>query len=239
MPAESAAAGRAEIAVKSVAMSAEPAPTPVAPPAHEPRWPVLLAVLVAGGLYAALPPELSVGPRWLLMVIIVALALPALVSHHMGRHRINTLLGYLSEAIITVFLLWSVALLLRGLPAKRVTAAELLRSAAAMWLCNVVLFAMWYWRLDGGGPYARHARGRHSQGAFLFPPMTQDGQRAVGGDWSPRFIDYLFLAFNTSTALSPTDTPILSRWAKILVILQALISLTLVAVLAARAVNVM
>ena len=69
--------------------------------------------------------------------------------------------------------------------------------------------------------------------------MTQDGQRATGSDWSPRFIDYLFLAFNTSTALSPTDTPILSRWAKILVILQALISLTLVAVLAARAVNVM
>jgi hypothetical protein len=210
-----------------------------APRPHEPRWPVVLAVLVAGGLYAALPQELSFGPRGLLMAIAVALAVPALISHRSGRHRLTMVLGYISEAVITIFLLWSVALLIGALPAKRVSAPELLRSAAAMWLCNIVLFALWYWRLDGGGPYARHARGEHSEGAFLFPPMTQDGRRTVGAAWSPRFIDYLFLAFTTSTALSPTDTPVLSRWAKILVILQALISLTLVTVLAARAINIM
>ena len=214
-------------------------PQPAAKAPVEPRWPVVVAVLVAGGLYAALPADLSVGPRWLLLVIIVALALPSLILHHVGQHQLNMVLGYLAEATITVFLLWSVALLVGALPAKRIPAPELLRSAAAMWLCNIVLFAVWYWRLDAGGPYARHARGRHTEGAFLFPPMTQDGRRAVGGDWSPKFVDYLFLAFNTSTALSPSDTPVISRWAKILVILQAIISLTLVTVLAARAINIM
>jgi uncharacterized membrane protein len=206
---------------------------------HEPRWPVLLAILVAGGLYSAIAPDLAIGPRGLLLVIIIAISLPALISHHSGYHTVNTVLGYLSEGILTAFLLGSVVLLIRGLLNKSIDAKPLLFSAAAMWLCNVVLFALWYWRLDGGGPYARHARGEHAKGAFLFPPMTDDGQRAVGGDWSPKFVDYLFLAFNTSTALSPTDAPILSRWAKLLVMLQAIISLTLVTVLAARAINIM
>ena len=208
--------------------------------APEPRWLVLIAVLVAGGLYAAIAPELAIGPRWLLLVIIIALSLPALISHHTGYHKANTILGYLSEGILTVFLVCSVGLLIRGLLNKTIggqgTALLGRRDVALQCpaLCALVLAA-----LDGGGPYARHARGEHAKGAFLFPPMTQDGRRAVGGDWSPRFIDYLFLAFNTSTALSPTDTPILSRWAKILVILQAIISLTLVTVLAARAINIM
>ena len=102
-----------------------------------------------------------------------------------------------------------------------------------------MIFSLWYWRLDAGGPYARHKRGKHTEGAFLFPPMTNDGREAVGEDWSPKYIDYLFLAFNTSTALSPTDAPILSRWAKVLVMIQAMLSLTLVAILAARAINIM
>jgi hypothetical protein len=157
----------------------------------------------------------------------------------MGRHRLTMALGYLTEATITVFLLWSIGMLIGALPAKKVSAGVLLRSAAMMWFCNVVLFALWYWRLDAGGPYARHARGGHTEGAFLFPPMTQDGARAVGDDWCPTFVDYLFLAFNTSTALSPTDAPVISRWAKLLVMLQAIMSLTLVAVLAARAINIM
>src|SRR5437667_7337854 len=215
-------------------MTMEQVPRP-----HEPRWPVLIAVLVAGGLYAALPAALSVGPRWLLLSIVVGLALPSLITHHAGYHRANTILGYLGEVVITLFLLGSVASLVGALPGKRVEPTQLLRSAAAMWLCNVVLFALWYWRLDAGGPYARHHRGRHTEGAFLFPPMTNDGRRAVGEDWSPKFVDYLFLAFNTSTALSPSDTPVISRWAKILVIHQAIISLTLVTVLAARAINIM
>jgi hypothetical protein len=118
----------------------------------------------------------------------------------------------------------------------------LLRSAASLWLTNVLVFALWYWRLDAGGPHARDVRDAHVNGAFLFPQMTMlrrvetaTGQRG----WSPHFVDYLFLAFNTSTAFSPTDTPVLTRWAKVLMMVQSLISLSVLAVLAARAVNIL
>jgi uncharacterized membrane protein len=118
----------------------------------------------------------------------------------------------------------------------------MLASAAALWVSNVLVFALWYWRLDGGGPHGRDARPGHTAGAFLFPQMTTEGMDAAlaeGQRWSPRFIDYLFIAFNTSTAFSPTDVPVLSRWAKALTMTQSLISLTIVVVLAARAVNIM
>jgi hypothetical protein len=106
----------------------------------------------------------------------------------------------------------------------------------------VLVFALWYWRLDAGGPSARDRRASHDNGAFLFPQMQlkdDDAQEADGCPWSPLFIDYLFLAFNTSTALSPTDTPVLSRWAKVLVMIQATISLMVVAVLLGRAINIL
>jgi hypothetical protein len=205
----------------------------------EPRWPVLVAVVVAGTVYSALPSALSIGPRWLLFTIVATLGVINSFVHRRGMHRTNTIIGYIAEIILTVFLLSSVVMLVIGLPGKKVDASQLLSSAAAMWVCNVVLFALWYWRLDAGGPYVRHKRGKHTEGAFLFPPMTNDGHEMVDEDWIPHFVDYLFLSFNTSTALSPTDTPVISRWAKLLVMVQALISLTLVAVLAARAVNIM
>ena len=119
---------------------------------------------------------------------------------------------------------------------------DLLISAAALWITNILVFASWYWRLDAGGPRARELRGVHTDGAFLFPQMTLDLQakREMGEQcWSPGFVDYLFLAFNTSTAFSPTDVPVLSRWAKILMMLQAAISLATIAILAARAVNIL
>jgi hypothetical protein len=119
---------------------------------------------------------------------------------------------------------------------------ELLRAAASLWVGNVLVFASWYWRLDGGGPNARDKRGVHTDGAFLFPQMMMDqGQKVQMGEqcWSPGFVDYLFLAFNTSTAFSPTDVPVLSRWAKVLMIVQSMISLATVALLAARAVNIL
>ena len=101
---------------------------------------------------------------------------------------------------------------------------------------------MWYWRLDAGGPHQRELTPGHTDGAFLFPQMTMDPAAKIAAgehNWEPNFVDYLFLAFNTSTALSPTDVPVLSRWAKILMMIQALISLLVIALLAARAVNIL
>ena len=115
-------------------------------------------------------------------------------------------------------------------------------SATSLWTTNTLVFALWYWRLDAGGPHGRESRLGHSNGAFLFPQMTMLPQaKAAAGQetWSPNVLDYLFLAFNTSTAFSPTDTPALARWAKLLMMLQSLISLTVLALLAARAVNIL
>jgi uncharacterized membrane protein len=108
----------------------------------------------------------------------------------------------------------------------------LLRDAALIWIINVVTFALWYWEIDGGGPLMRKVR-PHEAKDFLFP------QQAWGEaeTWSPRFLDYLFLAFNHSTAFSPTDTAVLSRRAKVLVMIQASLSLMAIAVLIAKAIN--
>ncbi|MBB5063680.1 hypothetical protein [Granulicella mallensis] len=125
-----------------------------------------------------------------------------------------------------------------ALPSHKEAPQDLLRSAAALWITNILVFASWYWRLDAGGPRARELRGTHTDGAFLFPQMTlnQQARVAMGEQgWSPNFVDYLFLAFNTSTAFSPTDSPVLSRWAKALMMVQSLISFATVALLAARA----
>ena len=113
-------------------------------------------------------------------------------------------------------------------------AGSLLREAALLWASNVLVFALWYWELDGGGPLQRQLRGQQD-GDFLFP------QQASGNPsgWVPHFVDYLFLAFTGATAFSPTDTLPLSRLAKVLMILEALISLVILVVLAARAVNIL
>src|SRR5262249_22660725 len=132
--------------------------------------------------------------------------------------------------------------LVRALPSGLESARALLLSASSIWLANLLVFALWYWRLDAGGPHGRDARVAHTSGAFLFPQMTMtpEAKNATGQSrWSPTFMDYLFLAFNTSTAFSPTDTPALARWGKALMMLQSLISLTVLALLAARAVNIL
>jgi hypothetical protein len=205
----------------------------------ETRWPALLALLALGGLYAALPKSLIPGgPKWLLSAILGALMVPTVLSHRKGRHDLNQSLGYLLNGVVTLSLIWSVALLIRILPAHVETPQQLLISAACLWIANILVFASWYWRLDAGGPYKRAQGAHHSRGAFLFPQMTLPPERK-GTDWSPNFIDYLFLAFNTSTAFSPTDVPVLSRWAKVLMMTQSLISLLVIALLAARAVNIL
>jgi hypothetical protein len=209
---------------------------------REPRWHAMVALIAVGGLRLALPHELFVGPEWLVLAIIGLLIVPYLVARQLQMFRLCAALGYLQLAVVTADMTWSLCLLIAALPAHRETPLSLLRSAAELWITNILVFASWYWRLDAGGPYAREQRDEHTDGAFLFPQMTlsQEAQVAMGEDqWSPGFIDYLFLAFNTSTAFSPTDSPVLSRWAKVMMMVQSLISLATVALLAARAVNIL
>jgi hypothetical protein len=208
----------------------------------EPRWPALVAVVAVGGLYAALPDYLVVGPRWLYIGVVIALLVPTVISHVKDLHLLNRVFGFTVNGFVTLGLVASVVLLIEELPAHRETPIELLRSAGALWVTNIIVFALWYWRLDAGGPHGRDASFGHQDGAFLFPQMTMTPEAKTAADehgWSPNFVDYLFLAFNTSTAFSPTDAPVLARWAKALMMLQSLISLTVLALLAARAVNIL
>jgi len=206
------------------------------------RWPALIASLATGVLFYAIPESLTVGPDWLLLVVIAALMIPTSLAHKTGRVALNAIFGYSVLGVITLAVLSSLILLITRLPAHKETPIELLRAAAALWVANILVFASWYWHLDGGGPNERDKQGVHTDGAFLFPQMMMDQElrREMGEDqWSHGFIDYLFLAFNTSTAFSPTDVPVLSRWAKVMMIVQSLISLATVVLLAARAVNIL
>jgi hypothetical protein len=202
----------------------------------EPRWLVLVATLAAALIHAALPSNLSVGPRWLLLTVMVAVVIPTVISHRAGYHTADKMLGYLGTGILTIAMMWSLGLLVAVIPKHEIDPKILLRSAVALWVTNILIFALWYWRLDAGGPHERRKISGHREGAFLFPQMVRAGSDPA---WAPNFVDYLFLAFNTSTALSPADTAALSRWAKILMMIQATISLAVIALLAARAVNIL
>lgn len=203
----------------------------------QPRWPALVALLAVGVLRLALPNPLSEGPNWLLIAVVAALAVPTVWTRRLGFHRVNEILGYVLLSVVTADMIWSLCLLVSTLPAHQISPLDLLRASAALWISNIIVFASWYWHLDAGGPHARDLRRVHAEGAFLFPQMTMrnNADRA----WSPGFVDYLFLAFNTSTAFSPTDCPVLTRWAKVLMMLQSLISLATIVLLAARAVNIL
>jgi hypothetical protein len=208
----------------------------------EPRWPAVVALFAVGGLRLALPGALSAGPAWLLLAVVGAMIVPIIWARRIKNHTLNQVLGYILIGIVTVDMAWSLVLLITALPAHKESPLELLRSASALWVTNILVFASWYWRLDAGGPNAREARGVHTDGAFLFPQMTlsPDAKREMGEEgWSPGFVDYLFVAFNTSTAFSPTDCPVLSRWAKLMMMVQSLISFSTVVLLAARAVNIL
>jgi hypothetical protein len=204
---------------------------------REPRWPAFVAMLAAACVYWALPEPLSVGPSWLLLAVILVLLIPMVVSYQRGRYNVTRMLTFSANGVITIAMIASLTFLIQGIPQHRVPPKTLLRSAIALWITNVLVFALWYWKLDAGGPVQRDRAHGSLHSSFLFPQMlSQQGQHT---SWSPQFMDYLFLAFNTSTAFSPTDTAVLSRWAKVVMMLQALISLSIVVLLAARAVNIL
>jgi len=208
----------------------------------EPRWPAFIAVLVVGLFFTALPASLTFGSRWLISSLILALLIPTVITHHAGRSRLSAVFGLALSAALTLGLIISLSLLIRALLEQKTSPKTLLTSAASLWAANILVFALWYWRLDAGGPHQRDKRARHSNGDFLFPQMMMSGKalRETGQQgWSPNFFDYLFLAFNTNTAFSPTDTAALTRWAKGLMMVQSVLSLLIIALLAARAVNIL
>jgi hypothetical protein len=208
----------------------------------EPRGQAVLAFLAICAIYLALPRNLVLGPVWLLPTLIVVLLVPTVVSHRVGKQSLNRMLGFVINGITTLALIGSVILLVRALPTHREPAVQLLRSGGLLWLTNVIVFALWYWRLDGGGPTSRQKQKKFGSTSFLFPqmqiPRDERGQFECAR-WRPRFIDYLFVAFTQSSTFGPTDSPLLARWAKILAMVQIFISLTIVVLLISQAVGVL
>jgi len=202
----------------------------------------VLAFLAICAIYLALPRDLVVGPIWLLPTLIVVLLVPTVVSHRVGKQSLNRTLGFVINGITTLALIGSVILLVRALPAHRESPVQMLRSGGLLWLTNVIVFALWYWRLDGGGPTLRQKEKKFGSTSFLFPqmqiPHDERGQFECAR-WRPRFIDYLFVALTQSSTFGPTDAPVLARWAKILAMVQILISLTIVVLLISQAVGVL
>jgi uncharacterized membrane protein len=196
------------------------------------RWPALLALLVIVIAYSQISENLAPLPRFAIPAIVIIGILLMGLAISRGRHLLVRPIALVLIGAITIAEVISSLLLVSILPRIHIDPTGLLRDAALIWVINVVTFALWYWEIDGGGPLMRKMR-PHEAKDFLFP------QQAIGESekWRPRFLDYLFLAFNHSTAFSPTDTAILSRRAKVLVMIQAALSLMAIAVLIAKAIN--
>ncbi|GAB1693071.1 DUF1345 domain-containing protein [Krasilnikovia sp. M28-CT-15] len=206
--------------------------------AGEHRWPFALAIAGMIGLQLMLPDRLTLGSRWLLPAVEIVL-MAVLVAANPGRMERPTpvlrRVGLALTAVISLANAGSVALLVRDIATGHApaSAAQLLATGGAVWLLNVLTFAVWYWEFDRGGPQARSA-GTHQYPDFLFPQLADD---RLGRDWEPRFLDYVYLAFTNATAFSPTDTMPLSRWAKTAMLLQSAISVVIATLVVAKAVN--
>lgn len=200
--------------------------------------PAFAALLLIGSIYAIIADQLF--PRWLVLGLLVGLMLLVLLAIISEHRRMRRMLGLITLGVITLAeasstsgLLWKVITSSgQTHPVPHAVALAVLRDSALIWLVNILTFSFWYWELDGGSPAQRHYKGYHSSD-LLFPQIASDANTS----WLPRYIDYLFFAFNTSTAFSPTDTLALSIRIKLLMMGQSLISLTLLAIIAARAIN--
>jgi hypothetical protein len=197
-----------------------------------------IGALLVGGLYLELPEKLSLGPSWLPLVAGGVLLTPALfivfsTDHHEPVHHLIRRFTLSLLAILTAALLGSLGLLIHNI-AFISKGVDLLKPAVLLWSCNVLIFGIWYWEMDGGGPIHRRRNG-HGAVDFQFP--QQSGGKPEKG-WFPGFIDYLFLAFCSATALSPADTMPLSRRAKLMMMSEAIISMVILALLVSRSVNI-
>lgn len=208
----------------------------------EPRWPALLAVLAAIALQLILPDRLiqGLGYRALIPalegVLIVVLLIVNPTGHISKEQSRLRVVGVALIALITVANVVSLIELIHALLyGTKAGGRPLVYASVPIWLTNVIVFGLWYWELDRGGPAARQLP-EHRRPDFLFPQMSTPGS-APG--WTPAFLDYLYTSFTNATAFSPTDTMPLTVWAKLLMMLQSLASLVTVAVVVSRAVNIL
>jgi uncharacterized membrane protein len=197
-----------------------------------------VAALFVGILYLVLPKQLIVGPKWLLLVIEVLLLAPSFIALILwGRrlhYRVARGLALSLSAILTLALVASVILLIMHLTNKSLAGPDLLKSGAVLWVCNVLVFAVWYWEIDGNGPHAR-VLARHQARDLRFPQQEEGNPTG----WAPGFIDYLFVAFCSATALSPADTMPLTQRAKLMTMAEAVLSLLIIVLLVARSINIL
>jgi uncharacterized membrane protein len=224
-------------------------PEEIAAPAHrwsalasggESRWPATLAVVAAIVIQYVLPDKLLPGPRYLLPALETVLLIPlVLVNPRRLDHdsRDTRWLSITLIAVVNAANAASLVLLVRYLlHGGKADGRTLIYAAIGVWLTNIIVFALWYWEIDRGGPITR-ARPNPPPPGFLFAQMTTPGLSSVA--WAPTFVDYLYVAFTNATAFSPTDTMPLTRTAKMLMLVQSLASLTTIAIVGARAVNIL
>ncbi|HTT87168.1 MAG TPA: hypothetical protein VMF60_07365 [Acidimicrobiales bacterium] len=206
----------------------------------ETRWPALSATLCAIALQLVLPDSLirGLGYRGLIpaaegvLVVVILIANPGRISTEESRLRA---VGLVLIALITAANLVSLLELIHALLYGATSGRPLVYASVPVWLTNVIVFGLWYWELDRGGPAAR-TTANHRRPDFLFPQMSTPGSAP---DWVPAFFDYLYISFTNATAFSPTDTMPLTLGAKGLMALQSLASLVTVAVVVSRAVNIL
>jgi len=206
----------------------------------ETRWPVTVAVAAALAMQATLPDNLILGPRWLLPSLGGALAVALVAANPRRIDRASKPIratGLVLIGLISLANGYSAARLIdRLLTVGEKDATRLLLTGGAIWLTNVIIFALWYWDFDRGGPVGRMlALDQYPD--FQFPQM--ENPALAPPDWEARFVDYLYLSFTNAAAFSPTDVMPLSRWAKLAMLLQSVVSLVTVALVVARAVNIL
>jgi hypothetical protein len=207
----------------------------------EARWPMAGAVLAAIVLTILLPNSIRVGPRWLVpllegvLLVIVVVGDPVRISR---RSRELRTVSIVLVSVLVLGTLWSTGLLIddliHGGPETN-SADDLLAAGTAVWFSNIIAFALLYWEVDGGGAAARAHR-IPDYDDFAFP--QQLNPRLARPGWRPRFVDYLYLGFTNATAFSPTDVMPLAPWAKMTMAVQAFISIAILGLVIARAVNV-
>jgi uncharacterized membrane protein len=207
----------------------------------ESRWPALLAILAAIALQLVLPDNLilGLGNRDLIpasesaLIIVLLVTNPGRISREEIRLRV---IGVSLIALATVTNVISLVELLHALLyGSKAAGRPLVYASVPIWLTNVIVFGLWYWELDRGGPAARQSPD-HRRPDFLFPQMSTPG---ASPGWAPNLLDYFYTSFTNATAFSPTDTMPLTPWAKMLMMLQSLASLVTVAVVVSRAVNIL